>query len=96
MKMRRLGRDGPQISAIGLGCMVMSGDYGAAVEAESIATIQHALDIGINFLDTSDIYGETRTRESSESPAWKAGWRCSCHQFGVVANPDGTRGTRTP
>jgi aryl-alcohol dehydrogenase-like predicted oxidoreductase len=54
---RRLGRDGPEVSAIGLGCMGMSEFYVGGSEAESIATIHHALDRGVTFLDTADIYG---------------------------------------
>jgi len=54
---RRLGRDGPEVSAIGLGCMGMSEFYVGGSEAESIATIHHALDRGVNFLDTADMYG---------------------------------------
>ena len=57
MLRRRLGSTGPQVSAIGLGCMAMSGTYGPADEAESIATIGAALDAGINLLDTGDYYG---------------------------------------
>ena len=57
MKMRKIGRDGPDVSAIGLGCMGMSEFYGPRDEAESIATIRHALDRGINLLDTADMYG---------------------------------------
>src|SRR5919198_4124433 len=55
--MRRLGATGPEVSALGLGCMGMSGMYGPADEAESIATIGAALDAGINLLDTGDYYG---------------------------------------
>ncbi|MCW3055062.1 MAG: aldo/keto reductase [Chthonomonadales bacterium] len=54
---RELGRSGLKVSTMGLGCMGMSEFYGAADEAESIATIHHALDLGINFLDTADMYG---------------------------------------
>jgi aryl-alcohol dehydrogenase-like predicted oxidoreductase len=54
---RRLGRDGPEVSAIGLGCMGMSEFYVGGNEQESIATIHHALDRGVTFLDTADMYG---------------------------------------
>ena len=54
---RQLGSSGPDVSAIGLGCMAMSGVYGRADEHESIATIHAALDAGINLLDTGDFYG---------------------------------------
>ena len=54
---RKLGLNGPEVSSIGLGCMGMSGMYGLAEEAESIATIHAALDAGIDLLDTGDFYG---------------------------------------
>jgi aryl-alcohol dehydrogenase-like predicted oxidoreductase len=58
MQTMKLGRSGPVVSALGLGCMGMSpGVYGPADEAESIATIRAALDAGINFIDTGDFYG---------------------------------------
>lgn len=57
MKMRSLGRTGPQVSAIGLGAMGMSGMYGPSDREESLATIRAALDAGINLIDTGDFYG---------------------------------------
>ncbi len=57
MESRSLGLHGPRVSAIGLGCMAMSGLYGPADEAESIATIRAAVDQGITLLDTGDFYG---------------------------------------
>jgi aryl-alcohol dehydrogenase-like predicted oxidoreductase len=57
MDMRKLGTTGPEVSAIGLGAMGMSGMYGPADEAESVATVHAALDAGINLIDTGDFYG---------------------------------------
>jgi aryl-alcohol dehydrogenase-like predicted oxidoreductase len=57
MPRRQLGRSGPSVSAIGLGCMGMSDFYGAADEAKSIETIHRAIDLGVDFLDTADVYG---------------------------------------
>src|SRR6266513_4266019 len=57
MKQRKLGRGGPVLSALGLGCMGMSDFYGDRDDEESIATIHRALDRGITFFDTADMYG---------------------------------------
>jgi aryl-alcohol dehydrogenase-like predicted oxidoreductase len=63
MKTRRLGNTGIHIPAIGLGCMGMSSVYGTADDPTSIAVIHRALDLGINFLDTADIYGAGHNEE---------------------------------
>ncbi|MCP5370929.1 MAG: aldo/keto reductase [Hyphomicrobiales bacterium] len=57
MQTRRLGRDGPLVGAIGLGCWSFAGSYGPTTAAESHATLARALDLGVTFLDTSDVYG---------------------------------------
>ncbi len=63
MQTRRLGREGPSVGALGLGCMGMSEFYSGRDDAESIATIHRALDLGITYLDTADIYGPFTNEE---------------------------------
>jgi aryl-alcohol dehydrogenase-like predicted oxidoreductase len=57
LPMRKLGRQGLEVSMIGLGCMGMSQSYGPADEKESVATLHRALDLGCNFFDTAEVYG---------------------------------------
>src|SRR3954451_25395202 len=64
MERRTLGASGIEVSAIGLGCWGMSGSYGPADEAESVATLHRAIDLGVDFIDTADSYGEHGHNES--------------------------------
>ena len=63
MEVRQLGRVGPAVSAIGLGCMPMSSVYGRSEDADGIAAIHRALDLGITLLDTADVYGDGHNEE---------------------------------
>ena len=87
---RRLGKNGPEVSAIGLGCMGMSEFYVGGSEAESIATIHHALDRGVTFLDTADMYGWGRNEELvGNAIAGRRGEVFLATKFGNVRGPNG-------
>ena len=93
MAKRRLGTDGPEVSAIGLGCMGMSEFYGDRDEAESIATIRHALDEGVTFLDTADMYGVGRNEELvGRAIAGRRDEVFLATKFGNVRGADGSFG----
>jgi aryl-alcohol dehydrogenase-like predicted oxidoreductase len=90
MQTKQLGKDGPIVSALGLGCMGMSMAYGPTNDSESIATIHHALAQGVTFLDTSDMYGAGRNEELvGRAIRGKRGQVVLATKFGQVMGPDG-------
>jgi aryl-alcohol dehydrogenase-like predicted oxidoreductase len=89
MQTRTLGRSGPTVSALGLGCMGMSEFYGAGDDDESIAVIHRAIELGVNFLDTSDVYGpHTNERLVARAIADRRDQVVLATKFGIVRDPD--------
>ncbi|VEB41185.1 putative oxidoreductase [Chromobacterium violaceum] len=88
MQKRTLGRNGPQVSALGLGCMGMSAFYGPRDDAESLVTLDAALDLGVNFLDTADMYGPySNERLLARLLARRRGEVVLATKFGIVMDP---------
>jgi aryl-alcohol dehydrogenase-like predicted oxidoreductase len=92
MNTRALGTQGLVVSAEGLGCMGMSEFYGTGDEAEAIATIRHALELGVDFLDTADMYGPyTNERLVGEAIADRRGDVILATKFGIVRDSEDPR-----
>src|SRR4051795_10020323 len=92
MQTRSLGRQGPTVSALGLGCMGMSEFYGSADEDEAIATIHRALELGVTFLDTADAYGPfTNERLVGRAIADRRDRVVVATKFGNVRGENGER-----
>jgi aryl-alcohol dehydrogenase-like predicted oxidoreductase len=92
MDTRTLANDGPAVSALGLGCMGMSGTYGPAQDAESLRTLERALELGITLFDTADSYGIAGHNETLLGPFVRRHRDrvVLATKFGMVRNPDGT------
>ncbi|TCM08924.1 aldo/keto reductase [Sphingomonas sp. PP-CC-1A-547] len=91
METRKLGQQGLEVSALGLGCMGMSDFYGSRDETESIATINRALDLGVTFLDTADMYGVGANEELlGRVVRERREWIVVATKFGNVRGSDGS------
>jgi aryl-alcohol dehydrogenase-like predicted oxidoreductase len=90
MQHRRLGSSALNVSAIGLGCMSMSGTYGQSDDAECVAVVQRALDLGVDFLDSSDMYGWGHNEELlGRALRGRRPQAVLATKFGQVRSPDG-------
>ena len=95
MEQRKLGTQGLSVSALGLGCMGMSAFYGATDEAESIAAIRRGLELGINFLDTAELYGPYTNEELvGKAVAGRRDDYVIATKFGVRIDLEGPSGPR--
>ncbi len=93
MKTRKLGTNGPEVSAVGLGCMGMSIAYGEMDEEGSIATIHRALEIGVTLINTADMYAKGKNEELvGRALKGKRDEAILTTKFGQITNPDGTGG----
>ena len=93
MEQRTLGKSALAVSAIGLGCMSMSNVYGKGDDAESIAVVHRALDLGVNFLDSSDMYGWGQNEELlGRALRGRRDRVVLATKFGNLRKPDGTAG----
>lgn len=91
MDRRKLGNEGLEVSTLGLGCKGMSDFYGTENDEESIATIHHAIDLGVTFLDTADMYGPfTNEKLVGRAVVDRRDEVVLATKFGIEREEDGT------